>query len=92
MRLQFYEGPSYTSLNSKQINITRSYTYRYIYSFLFSGMLSDCFPYHVDVLLSLAFLLGAIGTGWIPWCNGLVTMAVMFHFQGLGQGVIDTCK
>ena len=64
----------------------------YLTGSLSSGFLADRFRTHLELLLSMALLLGALGTALIPWCDVLWLLAIMFAIQGLGQGMIDTCK
>ena len=64
----------------------------YLLGSLTSGILADQFCMHMELLLSFALLLGAVGTFLSPWCNVLWLLAIMFVIQGLGQGMIDTCK
>ncbi|ELU02944.1 hypothetical protein CAPTEDRAFT_222889 [Capitella teleta] len=62
----------------------------YLLGSLISGFLADRFKGHLELLLSIAMLLGATGTMLSPWCTVLGLLAVMFLIQGLGQGMIDT--
>ena len=59
---------------------------------IYTGTLADFYPYHIEVILSVAYLVSSVGTAIIPWSGALWVMAIMFHLQGLGEGIIDTCK
>ncbi|CAH1789588.1 unnamed protein product [Owenia fusiformis] len=61
----------------------------YFISSVFGGFLVDKLKGHVDLLISLGCFMGAVGTAIIPWSPSMPFMGVMFHLQGLGEGIID---
>ncbi|XP_013406115.1 sodium-dependent glucose transporter 1-like [Lingula anatina] len=61
----------------------------FISSFV-GGFLCDRFPKHVDIFISVAMFVNAVTTVSIPWCHELIPLAILMHFQGLSEGVLNT--
>ena len=59
---------------------------------LLGGFLCDRFKRHVELVVTIAFLLSTIGTAVTPWCTQLWLLGIFFHLQGLGVGLVDTGK
>ncbi|CAH1787537.1 unnamed protein product [Owenia fusiformis] len=56
---------------------------------IMGGYLCDRFSRHVDLLMSMALFVAAVATVFVPWCNKLGLLAVMFLLQGTAEGVIN---
>ena len=64
----------------------------YLFGSVISGILVDRLPLHMELLLSVSMIFGALGTFLTPWCTVLWLLAIMFLIQGIGQGMLDVCK
>ena len=78
-------------VNTDTETISRIFTGRsigYLLGTIVSGMLFDCLNNHVMLVFSL--LLTAVGTALAPWCPTFPPLALVFAFQGISMGFLDT--
>ena len=60
----------------------------YLFGSIVGGLLFD--KLNQDCLLSFALMLTAVGTALAPWSKNFMWLMVLFAFQGVSMGFLDT--
>lgn len=63
----------------------------YLFASLLNGVITDLFPFHVELIASAGYACVVIGVALAPWSRALWVLAVCFFLQGCGQGGMDVC-